>query len=304
MQELTWEARRYNMKCLDISSNNHDGTVFNWQDAKAAGYDAVYIKATQNDNYVNPYLIADCKDARNAGFEVGIYHFYGSSGGSADPHSQAAWFLKNGIQQVANVTTLRAVVDVETGTAGAELEAEIEQFLSALSGDIIGTYMDRSYASIMPELDSPFLWLAWPGWTNEAVPEHTAMVQNGKVIVPGIGETNKVTDVSEIVDAVAIGMEVQPVQEDKVLAAPIVGGAVCASGGYWLVGADGGVFAFGGAEELGNLSGTKLQRPIIGMAGTASGKGYLLFGADGGVFAYGDAKEEGSLPGLGYHPVP
>lgn len=209
------------MKCLDISSNNHDGTVFNWQDAKAAGYDAVYIKATQNDNYVNPYLIADCKDARNAGFEVGIYHFYGSSNASADPHQQAAWFLRNGIHQVGQYTTLRAVVDVETGTPGPALEAEIEQFLAALPGDIIGTYMNRSFESAMPLLDSVFLWLAWPGWTNEPVPSHTAMVQTEQIAVPGIGSTGKITDVSEVINATLLGITEPPVtipkQEDKMV---------------------------------------------------------------------------------------
>jgi hypothetical protein len=195
------------MKCLDISSNNHDGTVFNWQDAKAAGYDAVYIKATQNDNYVNPYLIADCKDARNAGFEVGIYHFYGSSNGIADPHVQAAWFLRNGIQQVTQYVTLHPVVDVEVGTPGEELQLGVEQFISALAGDILGVYENRNFESNMPGLDATFLWLAWPGWTNEPVPEHTAMVQNEQVVVAGIGENGKVTDVSEIINATAIGIK-------------------------------------------------------------------------------------------------
>lgn len=206
------------MKCLDVSSNNHDGTVFNWQAAKDAGYDAVYVKATQNDNYVNPYLIGDCKDARNAGLEVGVYHFYGTSQpGTANPISQADWFKRNGIEQVILWTTLSPVVDVEVGTPGQQLEQLVEEFISELKS-ACGVYLNRDFQTNMPNLDTSFLWLAWPGWTNEAVPSHTAMVQTGKVEVPGIGETGKLTDISEILDETLLGTTApEPTQQEEVI---------------------------------------------------------------------------------------
>src|SRR5260370_41110546 len=65
---------------------------------------------------------------------------------------------------------------------------------------------------------------------------------------------------------------------------------VAATGrGYWLAGADGGVFAFGDAGFHGAVSGLRLNAPIVAMASTHSGKGYWLTGADGGVYAFGDA---------------
>ncbi|MDA8046209.1 MAG: 3D domain-containing protein, partial [Actinomycetota bacterium] len=64
--------------------------------------------------------------------------------------------------------------------------------------------------------------------------------------------------------------------------------------GYWLAGADGGVFAFGDAAFHGSTGSAPLAAPIVGMARTASGNGYWLAGADGGVFAFGDAEFEGS----------
>ncbi|MDQ1481199.1 MAG: hypothetical protein QOI44_2060, partial [Actinomycetota bacterium] len=80
------------------------------------------------------------------------------------------------------------------------------------------------------------------------------------------------------------------------LARPIVGMASTRSGeGYWLVGADGGVFAFGDAGFFGSLGGVRLARPIVGMAPSPSGEGYWLVGADGGVFAFGDRDFFGSL---------
>ncbi len=67
--------------------------------------------------------------------------------------------------------------------------------------------------------------------------------------------------------------------------------------GYWLVAADGGIFSYGDAAFAGSLGGSKLNKPIVGMASTPDGKGYWLVAADGGIFSYGDAAFAGSLGG-------
>ena len=80
--------------------------------------------------------------------------------------------------------------------------------------------------------------------------------------------------------------------------APVVGIASTPDGlGYWLVGADGGVFAFGDAEFAGSMGGRSLNAPIVGMTATPDGKGYWLAAADGGVFSFGDATYAGSMGG-------
>jgi hypothetical protein len=63
---------------------------------------------------------------------------------------------------------------------------------------------------------------------------------------------------------------------------------------YWLVAADGGLFAFGGAGFYGSTGNIHLNQPVVGMAGTADSHGYWLVAADGGIFAYGDAGFYGS----------
>ena len=80
---------------------------------------------------------------------------------------------------------------------------------------------------------------------------------------------------------------------------PVVCMTSTASGsGYWLVARDGGVFAFGDAAFLGSTGAIVLNRPIVGMAASPTGNGYWLVAADGGVFAFGNAAFFGSTGGI------
>ena len=86
-----------------------------------------------------------------------------------------------------------------------------------------------------------------------------------------------------------------PAQSGVRLAQPIVGMAATPDGkGYWLVGSDGGIFAFGDARFYGSTGTINLSQPIVTMAATPDGKGYWLVGSDGGIFAFGDARFYGS----------
>ncbi|HMD45256.1 MAG TPA: hypothetical protein VKG43_03795 [Acidimicrobiales bacterium] len=67
---------------------------------------------------------------------------------------------------------------------------------------------------------------------------------------------------------------------------------------YWLVAKDGGIFAFGGAGFYGSTGGMALNKPIVGMAGTADSAGYWLVASDGGIFSFGDAGFYGSTGNL------
>ena len=65
--------------------------------------------------------------------------------------------------------------------------------------------------------------------------------------------------------------------------------------GYWTVAKDGGVFAFGDAQFYGSMGGKPLNKPIVGIAGTADAGGYWLVASDGGIFAFGNAQFYGSM---------
>ena len=57
--------------------------------------------------------------------------------------------------------------------------------------------------------------------------------------------------------------------------------------GYRLVGADGGVFAFGDAPFRGSMGGTSLNAPVVGITSDTATGGYWEVAIDGGVFAFG-----------------
>jgi hypothetical protein len=201
------------MKGIDISSNNHNGDVFNFADVKSAGYDVVHVKATQGDNYLNPYLIGDVRDAFHMGLQVGVYHFYDGSAGT--PEGQAAWFTRNGIAQVEEWAHLLPFLDFEQTESAANRDA----FLTAFA-EPCGIYMDRSYQSAIGYGAAKCGWLAWPGWADEELPVNTAVVQTGQLLVPGIGSSpsgaTKLTDVDEILNiATLMGVEAPPTEREE-----------------------------------------------------------------------------------------
>ena len=65
--------------------------------------------------------------------------------------------------------------------------------------------------------------------------------------------------------------------------------------GFWSVGPDGRIQAFGDARSAGDLAGRPLGGPIVSLTATPAGQGYWMVGADGGVFAFGDSPAR-SLP--------
>ncbi len=65
--------------------------------------------------------------------------------------------------------------------------------------------------------------------------------------------------------------------------------------GYRLLASDGGVFDFGNLPFCGSMGGRPLNKPLVGMAATATGGGYWEVASDGGIFSFGDANFYGSM---------
>jgi hypothetical protein len=74
--------------------------------------------------------------------------------------------------------------------------------------------------------------------------------------------------------------------------------------GFYLIAADGGVFAFGSADFHGSLGSVRLNSPIVDIAPLPSGRGYRMLGADDGIFSFGAASPTvGSAVGLTVAPA-
>ncbi|HEV2360423.1 MAG TPA: hypothetical protein VGS21_01850, partial [Acidimicrobiales bacterium] len=68
--------------------------------------------------------------------------------------------------------------------------------------------------------------------------------------------------------------------------APVVAMALDpATGGYWLLGRDGGVFTFH-APFYGSTGNLHLNKPVVGMESTPNGSGYRFVASDGGIFCF------------------
>jgi hypothetical protein len=81
---------------------------------------------------------------------------------------------------------------------------------------------------------------------------------------------------------------------------PVLAGLINGFGptnSYYVATATGAVQPFGSAKSYGSLTGTTLNKPIVGMASTLNGLGYWLVASDGGIFSYGDAAFLGSRGG-------
>ena len=59
-----------------------------------------------------------------------------------------------------------------------------------------------------------------------------------------------------------------------------------ATGGYWLVASDGGVFSYNVPFFGSTGSPSSLNKPVVGIAPVSDGSGYRLTASDGGVFSY------------------
>ncbi|MCP3886151.1 MAG: excalibur calcium-binding domain-containing protein, partial [Propionibacteriaceae bacterium] len=66
--------------------------------------------------------------------------------------------------------------------------------------------------------------------------------------------------------------------------------------GYYMVGTDGGIFAFD-VQFRGSMGGLPLNEPVVGITPDPDGDGYWLVASDGGIFAF-DADFKGSIPGV------
>ncbi|MDQ3946872.1 MAG: phytase [Actinomycetota bacterium] len=68
--------------------------------------------------------------------------------------------------------------------------------------------------------------------------------------------------------------------------------------GYWIFTTLGRVMRVGDAPHLGDMTGTRLNAPVLDSIATPTGAGYYMVASDGGIFSFGDARFFVSMGGI------
>jgi GH25 family lysozyme M1 (1,4-beta-N-acetylmuramidase) len=171
---------------IDISRWQHpNGHGIDWSAVRGAGHSFAIIKATESNNYTNPYFASDTAGARSVGMMVGAYDFARPSRPvAADAAAEARYFV-GAIGSTHQAGTLPPVLDMEQsgGLSSAELIAWTHTWLdtvTALTGRMPIVYTYKNFWSTNMAGTSEFgaypLWLAyysstlgglvgnWPTW--------------------------------------------------------------------------------------------------------------------------------------------
>ncbi len=139
------------MKGIDVS--NYNGNI-NFNKVKAAGIEAVYIKATEGTTNIDSYVDTNYSNAHYAGLKTGFYHFLV---GTSAPETQATNFYNCIKDKASDITPM---LDVETAFDG--LMDYALRFISKfkeISNMNIGIY---TYTGFMSNLDDRLA--SYPLW--------------------------------------------------------------------------------------------------------------------------------------------
>jgi len=193
-----WTGRSpdsYPVHGIDISRWNLD---LNWQAARAAGVNFVFIKSTEGGDRTDPLFEAHVAEAERAGVPWGAYHFYYWC---RDAESQARWFIANVPRRPGG---LPPVLDVEwnshsptctTRPPPATVRSEIARFMAIVERHygqrpIVYTTVDFFADNGFADIDGEEFWLrSTAAHPSERYPG-TAWVfwqYSGTGRVPGIG---------------------------------------------------------------------------------------------------------------------
>jgi GH25 family lysozyme M1 (1,4-beta-N-acetylmuramidase) len=161
----------------DVSSWQHPGGAsINWSQVKADGRPFVFVKATEDTSYTNPYFAADWSAIKAAGMYRGPYHFAQPSLPASTAFDQASHFgaVVGNLQQPGD---LPPVLDLEVtgGLSPAELVNWTHIFLSRvqyLTGRTPMIYTSPNFWTSALGGSTEFtgypLWIA--RWTSAADP--------------------------------------------------------------------------------------------------------------------------------------
>ena len=163
----------------DISSWQHpNGAGINWMLVKASGRSFVFIKATEDTTYTNPYFAADWAGAKAAAINHGAYHFARPASSAA---AQAAYFVSVA-GQAQSPGDLPPVLDLEDngGLSPAALVGWTQTFLGtvqSLTGRVPMIYASPNFWR--NSMGNSTAFAAYPLWLAQWAPSPSFPLPGG-----------------------------------------------------------------------------------------------------------------------------
>ncbi len=151
-----------NVDGIDVS--HHNGWI-NWgKVAENPNIQFVYVKATQGYGYRDPLFSRNLREARNAGLNVGVYHFFTSKKSGAQQFSH----FKSTVGR--NIGNIIPMVDVEygggiDGMSATEVQRELTSFCELIKAEygrkpIIYTSGGIYNKMLGGKFDSYYIWIS------------------------------------------------------------------------------------------------------------------------------------------------
>lgn len=173
------------IRVIDISSNNIHPIDFKKLAGKS-GVAGVYVKNSENTNYVNPYFKQDIAGAAKAGIPFGTYYF--AQPGKSDPIASAQFYVKNGgaIGQLPPALDLEVttISPLATGQWAVKFLREVERLSKRKPIIYVGSFFGASQYPALKEWD---LWL--PAYTAGYKPNPNACtIPRPRIPTPWLGK--------------------------------------------------------------------------------------------------------------------
>ena len=153
-----------NIKGIDISNFQKN---INLNEVRSAGYEVCYIKATEGQTYIDPLLMQNYNKAKDAGLNIGFYHFIHSY----DDGATQAKFMLNKINNLDYNCRIAIDIEVTDNQSSEVINKCIEDFareVTKQTGHYPIIYTNLSFAKdhLSSNLKKYGLWLAEYGVKN------------------------------------------------------------------------------------------------------------------------------------------